>query len=234
MTYRYFIDLRLTPVGTAFHAHVYSVLRTLDVDAQIRIWTPEDPILLIKQLQHQMRNNLVCTVAPQGLGWLLDIHIRNDIEPLPLVGTLLRDHEHLDKKLIHVLSILAQGTWSDAVSQMREIDRSLRSHIEVENNILAPLTPSHAAEAVALMRHEHDDLVNQLNIAKEVYQSIGEQREELKLWLSLIAATLNKHEHREESLLFNEWERAIQRHPDKKNILHEVREQIEGHAGVQH
>ena len=106
---------------------------------------------------------------------------------------------------------------------MTALDRALRTHILLENDLLAPLSARDLEEPTLLMRREHDDILIQLDAIQEVCVAPEESCQDLDTWLGLLAASLNKHEFREETLLFSAWERATGTH---KSLLDEVRRRL--------
>ncbi len=204
----YVLDLRLAPQGVPAATYAYSILREMGSGETMRIWSPDEPTLLMAQLQNHMRHTLVCEIATDGQGYLITLHIRGPHEPLALADTLRRDHDDMDASLVRALAGAGAGRWVESVAEVIHLDRALRAHILLENELLAPLAAREAQESTALMRREHDDILIQLDALQEVCQASEESCGELNTWLGLLAATLNKHEYREESLLFGLWERA--------------------------
>ncbi len=226
----YVLDLRLMPDGVSAHSYVYSILRELGPGEGLRLWTPDDPALLMAQLQHQMRHKLVWSSVYDQAGWLIHMRIRGADEPLPLADTLQRDHEKMDARLVRALAHLADRDWCAAVGEVADLGRALRAHIAIENELLAPLGGARVAEATAIMRREHDDVLVQLDQIGEVCVSSGDNCQELDTWLGLLAASLNKHEHREESLLFPYWTRVLAQRPSSDELLREVRSRLDEDA----
>jgi len=226
----YVLDLRLAPPGVAHHRYVYSILRDLGPRETMRLWSPEDPTLLMAQLQNHMRHALVWSATTDGQGFLITLHTRGAEEKLSLIDTLRRDHNTLDGRLVHALGHLAAHEWDQAVAEVTDIDRALRTHILLENDLLSPLGSAEAPEPTAIMRREHDDLLVQLDAIAEVCGQPTDQCHELDTWFGLLVATLSKHEFREETLLFPTWERVIARRSDRDALLSEVRSRL--HAGA--
>lgn len=222
----YVLDLRLMPAHVSRHSYIYSLLRELGPGERLRVWTPEDPALLMAQIQHQMRHSLVWTSVDDQTGWLITMHIRSADEPLPLADTLRRDHEQMDGRLVQAFTYLGHRDWSAAVGEVASLDAALRAHIVIENELLAPLGGASVAEATAIMRREHDDVLVQLEMIAEVCAASAHNCQELETWLGLLAASLNKHEHREESLLFPRWTRVLALLPARDELLTEVRSRL--------
>ncbi len=223
----YVLDLRLVPAHVSPHSYVYSLLRELGPDESLRAWTPDDPTLLMAQIQHQMRHKLVWSSVFDQTGWLITMRIRNADEPLPLADTLRRNHEQMDGRLVQAFTYLGCRDWRAAVGEVASLDVALRTHIVTENELLAPLGGASVAEATAIMRREHDDVLVQLEMIAEVCASSVENCQELETWLGLLAASLNKHEHREESLLFPRWMRVLMQLPSRNELLTEVRSRLD-------
>ncbi|MDA8390819.1 MAG: hemerythrin domain-containing protein [Gammaproteobacteria bacterium] len=225
MVYRYYLDLRFVPPGVPPQSHAYTILHRLNAHETLKIWSPEEPTLLVAQLQHQMRHTLLTSVTRDGDGWAITIRVRGDREPLPLVDTLRRDHDHMDRQFVHAMQLLAGDRPAEGVAAVTQLQSHLRAHIAIENELLAPLGQKGAPEATGLMLREHNDLLDQLALIGELCDTAAEPRD-LDTWLGLLAASLNKHESREESLLFPEWARVLARKPDQENLLAEVRSRL--------
>ena len=92
------------------------------------------------------------------------------------------------------------------------IAAGLKRHIQTENDILAPSFRIPDAEPVAIMLHEHDDILAQTaNIesfftAKELVQAW-----EVSPFLAILSGTMAKHEGREEQNLFPQWDIALRK-----------------------
>ncbi len=225
MEHSYYLDLRFVPPGVPPHSHAYAILHELNHHEILKIWSPDEPTLLIAQLQHQMRHTLLTSVAQDGNGWAIEVRVRDDQELLPLVQTLRRDHDHLDRRFVQAMRHLQTGQLAEGLLAVAELEHSLRAHIAMENELLAPLGRQGAPQATDLMLREHEDLLIQLALIAEIRDSSAGPRE-LDTWLGLLAASLNKHESREESLLFPEWTRVLARKPDQKKLLAEVRDRL--------
>ncbi|WP_297393798.1 hemerythrin domain-containing protein [Acidiferrobacter sp.] len=217
------LDLRLTPQGVSPSTYVYSILREMGPGESLRLWSPEGPTLLMAQLQNHMRHTLVWQAATDGQGYLITLHIRGPGEALRLTDTLRRDHDDMDAHLVRSLSLVSGGRWQEAVFEVTALDRALRTHILLENDLLAPVGARDLEEPTSLMRREHDDILIQLDAIQEVCLSPEQSCQDLDTWLGLLAASLNKHEFREETLLFGAWERAAGAH---KSLLDEVRRRL--------
>ncbi len=204
----YVLDLRLAPRGMPPATYAYSILRELGPGETVRIWSPEEPALLMAQLQNHLRHTLIWRTVTDGQGYLITLHIRGPGELLPLADTLRRDHDDMDARLVRSLALADAGRWIEAVTEVDGLDRALRAHILIENELLAPLAADDAREPTALMRREHDDILVQLDAIREVCLTPDAPCGDLSTWLGLLAASLNKHEFREEASLFGAWERA--------------------------
>ncbi len=219
------LDLRLRPQGLTPSMYLYPQLRELRPGTRLRIWSPDEPTLLMAQLQNHLRHALVWSAVTDGQGYLITLHIRSPEEALSLTDTMRRDHDDMDYALVAALEALRDARPGVAVAAMTRLDHALRVHILIENELLAPLTAHCAAEPTALMRREHDDILLQLDAIAEACAG-GDQAHELDIWLSLLAASLNKHEFREETLLFPAWERAVRDDAGRQPLLAEVRRRL--------
>ncbi len=220
----YVLDLRLAPQGVPSATYTYSILREMGPGETMRIWSPDEPTLFMAQLQNHMRHTLVWEAVTDGRGYLITLHIRGPHEPLALADTLRREHDDMDACLVRSLALVGAEQWTAAVAEVARLDRTLRTHILLENELLAPLAAREAQEPTSLMRREHDDILVQLDAIQEVCQVSKGSCGELGTWLGLLAATLNKHEYREEVSLFSLWERASDR--EGAPLLDEVRRRL--------
>ncbi len=222
-----YLDLRSCPPGISVHTYAFYALKNLEPGTDLTMISAEDPLLLLNQLQLQLRNRLWWECAREDKSWNVHIRRREDTEALTLQDILSRDHERLDGLFVQMLARMRAYGTSAAMPSTLEFIQGLRRHISVENNIIAPaFTSLHGSEEhnpVATMLREHEDILNQAQIIEELFQQAAPDQIEAEIWLGLLAAALSKHEHREETRLFALWDALLNRRTDASALIHRVK-----------
>ncbi|MHB8348056.1 MAG: hemerythrin domain-containing protein [Acidiferrobacterales bacterium] len=228
------LDLRSCPPGMPAHTYAFYALRDLEPGAEVVLISAEDPALLLKQLQLQLRNRLSWRCVREQKVWRVSIRRREDTEASTLQDILSLDHERLDALLVRALAQLRARGSSAAVPEVMEFLHELRRHIDVENSLLAPAFPSlygpEENNPVATMLREHEDIVKQTIIIEELFHQAGPDPTEAEIWFGLLAAALSKHEHREETRLFPLWDALLRQNPDADTLIQQVRAGINPRA----
>lgn len=214
MTSQRIVDMRLCPPGVPAHAYAYRALYDLDVDERALMTTGEDPGLLLRQLVHLTRDRLafaVCAVAP-GL-WQIEVALKTASPARTLIDVLKRDHLRLDTLLIDCVRLAESGCADEARAIWRVFIGRLRRHIDIEERIVLGLLSEQreqrAADETSLIQREHEAVLEQLQIIDEVFDQPALDVAALQTWTSMLAATLAKHEFREETLIFPLWLRQF-------------------------
>ncbi|MHB8454600.1 MAG: hemerythrin domain-containing protein [Acidiferrobacterales bacterium] len=222
-----YLDLRSCPPGISVHTYAFYALKNLEPGTDLKMITAEDPLLLLNQLQLQLRNCLWWECAREDQLWSVHIRRREDTEALTLKDILSRDHERLDGLFVRMLARMRACGTSAAAPSALEFIQGLRRHISVENSVIAPaFTSLHGPEEnnpVATMAREHEDILNQAQIIEELFQQAAPDQIEAEIWLGLLAAALSKHEHREETRLFALWDALLNRRPDARALILRVK-----------
>ncbi len=222
-----YLDLRSSPAGMQVHTYAFYALRDLEPGAEVVLISAEDPALLLKQLQLQLRNRLWWQCVREQQVWRVSIRRREDTEASTLQDLLSRDHERLDALLVRALAQLRACSASAATPEVMEFLQELRRHIEVENGLLAPAFPTlygpEEDNPVATMLREHEDIVKQTKIIEELFHEAAPDPAEAEIWFGLLAAALSKHEYREETRLFPLWDTLLSRNPDADTLIQQVR-----------
>ena len=171
----------------------------------------EEPSLMLQSLNLQLRHNLSWQISAEETGeWRVLIRHREDVAPRDLMDILSRDHQRLDELFGLSLQLANAGKISEAVPLVMEFAAGLKRHIQVENDILAPSFRIPDPEPVAIMLHEHDDILSQMANIESLFA--GEepvQAWEVSPFLAILSGVMAKHEHREEQNLFPQWDIAL-------------------------
>lgn len=195
-----------------------SALRELRPGHALRLLTREDPALLLRRLNLQMRDALAWVCEAGAGGWEATVRLALDTEAKDLLDILTRDHRRLDALLGRLLRRLNAGDSAGARPMLADFAAGLRRHVEAENGIVSPeLGPEPEVEPLEVMLHEHDQLLLQL---EEVEKSFAEaspgsvpEAWEVEPFVAILSGTLAKHEHREESNLFPIWGARLAQRP---------------------
>jgi len=171
----------------------------------------EEPSLMLQSLNLQLRHNLSWQISAEETGeWRVLIRHREDVAPRDLMDILSRDHQRLDELFGVSLQLVNAGKTSEAAPLVMEFAAGLKRHIQVENDILAPSFRIPDPEPVAIMLHEHDDiLVQTANIESLFAGEEPVQAWEVSPFLAILSGVMAKHEHREEQNLFPQWDIAL-------------------------
>jgi uncharacterized protein (DUF2249 family) len=231
-THRQVIDLHTLPPGMRAHTYAYYALRELRPGEEALMLCPEDPQLLLSQLQLDLRHRLATQIVADEAGWQVLVRHREDTEADSLFDILSRDHERLDRLFVRTMEAVAAGRIAEAKSVVGDFLDGLRRHIDVENDVLAPrfALPRDPAgsDPTSIMLREHDDILRQAVIIEELFAGPDPDATEIDTWCGILAATLSKHEGREEMRLFPQWDAHLVKQPEAPRVLAEVRALIAG------
>ncbi len=196
----------------------------------------ENPTLLLWQLRQQLRNRLTWTCRYEEGLWKTHLRRREDTEAVTLADMLSRDHERLDGLYVRSLSRMREAGTAAAMSAVKEFLSGLRRHISVENRLLAPAFPSLHGMAednpVATMLREHKDILAQAEIIEDLFQQPVPDATDAEIWFGLVAATLSKHEHREEPRLFPPCDILLAQRPDAEVLIRQIRTGLDTSEGA--
>ncbi len=207
------LDLRGTASSRVQTVALHAV-RDLARDSAIVLLTAENPSLLMKSLNLQLRDLLAWEVQPIPDGFRTRVVLREATDPVDVIDLLSRDHRRLDERLAIALRRVNAGDMAAARRLLPEFAAGLRRHLEAEDALLAQRLPQPAAadgeSHVAIMLREHAEIRAQL---AEVEASFGAAEApeawEVEPFIAILSGTLAKHEHREESNLFPHWRAAV-------------------------
>ena len=177
----------------------------------VHLLLQEEPSLMLQSLNLQLRHNLSWQISAEETGeWRVLIRHREDVAPRDLMDILSRDHQRLDELFGLSLQLVNAGKISEAAPLVMEFAAGLKRHIQVENDILAPSFRIPDPEPVAIMLHEHDDILAQTANIESLFAG-GEpvQVWEVSPFLAILSGVMAKHEHREEQNLFPQWDIAL-------------------------
>ncbi len=224
------VDLRVRPAGVPAHTYAFHALKSLGPGEEVLLISSENPQLVMVQVQHQLRHRLSWAILERGDPfWSVRVRNREESEPEALLDILSRDHVRLDKLLVRATERLRQDGRA-AVPAVREFMQSLRRHIRVENDVIAPLMPSgldaDSESPVTTMRREHEDILKQAEIIEEIMSRASPDPLEAETWFSLLSATLAKHEHREETRLLPLWDAHLRKLDDTVGLIERVKQEL--------
>ncbi|HUJ87134.1 MAG TPA: hemerythrin domain-containing protein [Burkholderiales bacterium] len=184
----------------------------------LRLLTRDDPALLLRSLNLQLRDALAWTSAQRPDGWQATVRLALDTPARDAIDLLTRDHRRLDELLGRVLRRLNAGDAAGAKPMLDDFAAGLRRHVEAENLIVAPeLGPEPVVEPLEVMLHEHEQLLLQLDEVEKCFAEAAPgavpQSWEVEPFVAILSGTLAKHEHREEGNLFPIWAARLAQRP---------------------
>jgi Hemerythrin HHE cation binding domain len=215
------VDLRLQADSRLALAALAAV-RELKPGRALRFLTRDDPALLLRSLNLQLRDTLAWDSSLNPDGWQATVWLALDTPAQDALDLLTRDHRRLDALLGRALRRLNAGDAGGARPMLEDFAGGLRRHVEAENHIVAPeLGPKPAVEPLEVMLHEHDQLLQQLQEVERCFADAAPEAWEVEPFVALLSGTLAKHEHREEANLFPIWgARLAQRPAAEREALH--------------
>lgn len=206
------IDLRAERSARIQTAAFYAV-KDLAKGAVLVLVTAHDPSLMMASISLQLRDVIAWTSTRTADGWRTEVRHREEAPPTGLVDVLTRDHRRLDELLATALRRVNAGDLKGAQPLVAELAIGLRRHIQVENDLLAPVLPHPAgadgAGHVEIMRREHDEIMRQLAEVEALFGAESLEPWEVEPFIAILSGTLAKHEYREESNLFPAWDAAL-------------------------
>ena len=204
------VDL-CTIAASRLQSAALQAVRELRPGEIIHLLTGQEPSLMLQSLNLQLRHILNWRIsAPEPGKWRVLIRHREDVTPCDLMDILSRDHQRLDELFGLSLQLVNAGKMSEAAPLVMEFAAGLKRHIQIENDILAPSFRIPVPEAVAIMLHEHDDILAQTaNIESLFAGDELVQAWEVSPFLAILSGVMAKHEHREEQNLFPQWDIAL-------------------------
>lgn len=205
------IEVDLTDsVPSRVQSAAFYAMKHLAAGETVVLITAQDPALMMQSIDLQLRNTLAWNVVVDGVQWRTTVRYRGDIEPQDVLDLLTRDHHRLDGLLGRGLRLVNQGDRAVAAPVLLEFALALRRHIAFEDDELTPrLAAVVQADAVAVMRREHAEILGQLAVVEECLGGSAPDTGELGIFAGMLSGTLAKHEYREEHNLFPQWRAAL-------------------------
>lgn len=225
MSGSYILDLRMCPAGVPAHRYATRALDGLRPGECVTLLSGENPRVVLRELKQRLGDALDWTIERRREQlWHVGLRLRGP-EHVNLHDLLSRAHVRLDAQFMQLTHRVRAGETADARAALRDYGERLRRHVQAENDLLVPALP-HVVNGVnesplAVMRREQDDILGQLAIIEELFEN-GAPLSEIDTWLGMLAATLAKHEFREETIVFPQWERALRMKADAATLLDQV------------
>lgn len=209
------IDLRQETPSQVHTAAFYAV-RELSRGEVMVLLTADEPSLMMQGLDLQLRNNLAWRAAREPDGsFRVEVRHRADVAPDSVIDLLTRHHKELDALLARAMHFTNAGQVAQAAPLVPQFGRALRSHVRVENELLAPrlAAPREASadDPVSIMLREHDEILSQLAVIEAYFDGGLPAAAEVGAFFAILSGTLAKHEYREENNLFPIWSVALGR-----------------------
>ena len=207
------VDLRREPTARVQTAAFYEV-RDLAPGEAVALVTADDPGLLMQSLDLQLRETLAWQTEHRADGYFTSVRLRADTEATGTIDLLVRDHRRLDELFAKALRRVNTGDVASAQPLVAEFAIGIRRHVELENELLAPILPrphgADGADHVEIMLREHDEILRQLAEVESCFgETVAPEAWEVEPFIAILSGTLAKHEYREESNLFPHWQAAL-------------------------
>jgi uncharacterized protein (DUF2249 family) len=207
------VDLRAEPPSRVQTAAFYEV-RDLAPGETVLLVTAEDPSLMMQSLDLQLRETLAWRSEATEGGYRTRVQLRSDTDVGETVDLLVRDHRRLDELFAKALRRVNANDVAGARELVEVFAVAIRKHVELENELLAPILPrprgADGADHVEIMLREHDEILRQLAEVESCFvESATPEAWEVEPFIAILSGTLAKHEYREESNLFPHWHAAL-------------------------
>ena len=226
------IDLTADDLGMSPHSYAFYELRELRHGESATLKTNEDPGIIMKSLEIQLRRGIHWEVIESGPPvWTVNVQRRDDVDAADLVDLLTRDHLRIDKLFAKALHLTNANNIEEALPYFRQYAEALRRHLGVEDELLVPrfeLPRSPGGDdPTSIMLHEHQQILEQTVMMEELIDSGMGDAGMLAPFFAMLSGQLAKHEYREEENLFPHWKRLIRNmEGEEEKIFNEVREKI--------
>lgn len=219
------VDLRSQPSSRVQGAAFYA-LRNLARGSTVTLLAAEEPSLMMRSLDLQLRNNLAWNISATAQGWRIEVQHRGDAAVVDVLDLLTRDHKRLDALLAQGMRLVDQADAAAAAPLLREFAAALARHVDAEDEVLMPLFSMPVAEdaPAAIMRREHGEILAQLAAIADCLAADPPEAGELSAFCAILSGTLAKHEYREENNLFPQWQATLARKTtaEQKEIMSRV------------
>lgn len=221
------IDLTADDLGMAPHSYAFYALRELrhGQDATLRL--AEEPSVLMKSLEIQLRRGIHWAVTEAGPPvWTVRVKRRDDVDAADLIDLLTRDHLRIDKLFASALHLANANKIEEALPYFREYAAALRRHLSLEDEILAPrfdLPRSPAGDdPTSIMVREHEQILEQTVMMEELIDEGLGDAGMLAPFFAMLSGQLAKHEYREEENLFPHWQRLVKNLEGEEDALFRI------------
>jgi len=144
---------------------------------------------------------------------------------------MTQDHLRLDGLFLEAGQLLRDRD-PGALDQIRAFTAALRLHLELEEQALIPAFPRIInpgnEDPVQIMQREHEAILTQLRIIDGLTQEPTIDLEEAGVWMDLLGASLAKHEFREETQIFPQWDLILARSPGRALLSRRLARRLTG------
>ena len=226
------IDLTAEDLGMAPHSYAYYELRELRHGEEARIRMAEEPSVLMKSLEIQLRRGIHWEVLEAGPPvWTVLVQRRDDVAASDLIDLLTRDHLRIDTMFANALHLANANKIEEAIPHFRQYAEALRRHLELEDQLLAPRfelpRSPRGDDPTSIMIREHEQILEQTVMMEELIDSGMGDAGMLAPFFAMLSGQLAKHEYREEENLFPHWKRFMKNVESEADELFRIaREQI--------
>jgi len=208
----------------------FATLKEKGTDQPLELVFADEPSLLMQAVALMMRHRIHWEITDATAGaYRVRVVDRDTVAPETITELLSRDHERLDRLFAIALQHANRGEVEAVQALVEEFYVSQCRHLYAENDVLTPRFGLPRADdrndATSAMLDEHDNILGELDQIRELL-ALGDTGM-VAAMMAILSGTLAKHEGREESNLFPQWDAALRRHPDPE-LLPRVQAILEG------
>jgi hemerythrin superfamily protein len=217
------LDLRVRPADIPADVYVCHFLKNLLPGEEAIMLTAEDPENLLGQIRRQLQSVLKWRV--EGLGksqWRVRIKSRENSEETTLGAILTRDHECLERLFVQARQLVGEGRVQQARPFVRLFIEGLKRHIQVEDDVLVPVFPVRSGAAnddARTMQREHEDILQQIEAIEGRFRMTAPDPFVVDALFRQLTATLAKHEHWEETVVYPKWDDYLRDNDDGRVLF---------------
>ncbi len=191
-----------------------SAVRAVKPGSTVTLLLDDEPSLLMKSLNLQLRENLSWEIEATRQGWEVTVRHREDVTARDVLALLAADHKQIDSLLAAAMAALNCGDLAAALPLLQRFAMALKRHVAFEDGELAQIMGAARAPAdapPAVMLREHAEIAQQLALVEEALAAETPDTSELAVYCAILSGTLAKHEYREEQQLFPLWQAQLLR-----------------------
>jgi len=211
------------PDDIPVEVYAYHVLKGQVPGEETIMLATQDPEILLCQLQRQLQGALVWQVEKLDTSrWQVRIKRRESHEEVTLAAILKRDHECLERLFVQARQLVGEGRVQLARPFVRLFIEGLKRHIQVESDILVPsftAGSNTANDDAQTMQREHEYILQLIEAIEAAFQASAPNSLAVDAQFRALAATLARHEHWEEIVVYPKWDNYFRENDDGQALF---------------